>query len=109
VPDDAQNLARWTVPAKAALAPIAAPAREIDFSNNASSNQEWIVRRDNLSDEFVPGCTGETVVTLKQFKICVAYATTQEADYRIAFRSSWPGNLPDRDPMLFKVDRNHAG
>jgi len=65
VPDDAQNLARWTVPAKAALAPIAAPAREIDFSNNASSNQEWIVRRDNLSDEFVPGCTGETVVPLK--------------------------------------------
>ena len=109
MPDDAQNLARWTVPAKAALAPIAPPAREIDFSNNAPANQARIGRRDNLSDKFVPGYTGEAVVTLKQFKIGVAYATTQETDYRIAFRSSWPGNLPDRDTMLFKVDRKHAG
>ena len=99
MPDDAQNLARWTVPAKTALAPIATPAREIDFSNNATSNKARIVRCDNFSDEFVPGSTGESVVTAKQVQdlCCICLHTRDGLPHSLPACVAWQssGSRPD--------------
>src|SRR6185436_19357686 len=53
--NEAQNFSCWTMPAKTTLAPLAALACEIDFTDHAMSTQTLVICIDDLADKFMPG------------------------------------------------------
>ena len=73
------------MPAQAAAAPLAVPARQVDFPDNAPANQAGAVRLHHLAHEFVAGRAAEAVVAALQFEIGIADARHQQPDQRKAF------------------------
>ena len=107
--DDPQNFSRWAMTAKASLAPVTSPAREIDLADNTTAQEAWIVGCHNFSDEFVSRRARESVIAAKKLEIGVADASAQKTNHRIAFGPARLWNLSYRCATLFKVNRNHSG
>src|SRR5262249_47604379 len=105
--DNSKNLAARAVPPKAAAAPVAIPAGEIDFADDTPAQQLRIIRRDNLANELVPGSACESVVAAKQFQIGIADATAQQTDRCVPFRRARPACFLQRHAALFEMDSNH--
>jgi len=80
--------------AEAAPAPSALSAREIDFADNALSDEIAIVRHHDFTNELMPGGSGESVVSTEQFQIRVTDSAAQQADQRISARPPRLGNIP---------------
>jgi len=107
--DNPENLACRAVPAQAALAPVAAPAGEVDFPDNTTPHQPRIIRLNNFTNELVPRCARETVVPAEKLDVGVADAAAQQPDHRVTLWPTGFGDFSYRCATLFKVDRDHAG
>src|SRR5688572_30225587 len=90
-------------------APVATPAREIDFANNPPAKQLRTVGLDDFPNKLVSRCACESVVPAKEFEIGIADASAHQSNHRIALRPARLRHLPYRGTTLLKVDRNHLG
>jgi hypothetical protein len=109
MPDNSKNLSCWAVPAETSLAPVTTPACQIDFADDAATEQPRIVGINHFTDEFVAGRSRKSVVPAKELDIRIANAAAQKSNDSVTLRPSGFHDLSYRRTTLFKVDRDHAG
>jgi hypothetical protein len=97
------------VAAQTAGAPVTSSAREIDFADNAATDETWITGGNHFTDEFVSGSAREFVIATQEFQIGIADASREEANHRIAFATTRFCHVSYRCSPSFKVNRNHSG
>jgi hypothetical protein len=99
--DDAKNRAIRTVTSEIPGTPFAAPAGEVDFTNDALSDEGTIVRFDDLTHEFMARTTAEAIIAVLQLEVGVADAGGQEADERESFGPARFVRSTDLDASVF--------
>lgn len=80
VADDAQDGSGGAVATKAALAPLAGPAGQIDLANHPFADESCIVRLNDFADELVAGASAEAVISAPKLNVCVADSASEQTD-----------------------------
>jgi len=111
--DDAENRAGGAVASQATRAPWAMAAGEIDFAGDAAANPLGLagarfVNGHHLSDEFVAGRAGESVVAALQLEVGRADAGGQQADAREAFGDARKRGAAQFHAAGFEMDGKHG-
>ena len=78
------------MPAKPARAPLALPARQIDFADDSLADPALVVSIDHFTHELVAGRPAKTIITTLQLQIGVANPAIQQANGGESCRPPWP-------------------
>ena len=107
VANNTQHGALRAVPAKSFPAPVAPAARKVDLAGHTPPNKLGGICFNDLTDEFVPWCSAETIVAALQLDIGLTDPSTQEPDQCKTRRTRWFPRISNSDSTVLKVDRKH--
>ena len=108
ITNDSQHFTRGAMATEPAPAPIASSICQIDFTNDAFSDQACRIRRNHFPNEFVPRYSPESVVTAKELNVGVTYAAEKQSDQSVSPRSARLRQLTYVDATVFEMDSQHG-